>query len=187
MRGLLTRAVLAGFLLVLLGVGPALAHGDLLEGAPGPGGTVAPGLDVLALTFESVDPDGPHYLALMDQAGEPVAVGAAVGADGQTVCAASAPLQQGVHTLEYDVAGDDGHSVPGKYTFEVVAGGDPAGTGPCSRLDLAAPGEAQTLQEMRTGSVRPLLVYGLAALVAVTGGLAGWRLWRERRAATDPT
>lgn len=147
---------------------------------PGPGGSVAPGTAVLGLTFGEINRRGGHFVALLDDEERPLPVGAARAVSGSTVCAASAPLREGVHTLEYSVTDDDGHPITGRYTFEVLAGGDAAAPAACAGADLAEPGAAQTLEEMTADPVDRRLVVGVAAAVLLSGLLVLLRLRRDR-------
>lgn len=173
----------AGALLVATATwsAPAGAHGDLEQASPGPGDSVAPGTAVLGLTFSQVNRRGGHYLALLDAEERPLPVGAAVAVSASTVCAASAPLREGVHTLEYSVSDDDGHPITGRYTFEVVAGGDATTPGACAEADLPEPGQAQTLEEMTADGVGGWLLAGVAAAVVLSGLLVLRRLLADSR------
>ncbi|WP_323793116.1 copper resistance CopC family protein [Nocardioides sp.] len=188
-RLLLTRsgAVLAtlttvAFVLLVLVPGPALAHGDLVDGSPGPGDDVAVGTDVLRLEFTDLDPDGRPLVAVRDAAGDPVAVGTASFGDDATICARSAPLEPGVTTIDYAVLSEDGDRQEGSYTFEVSEGGALAQAGVCDAVDLAAPGEPKTLDEMGSGTVPTPVLYGLGLLAVVAMGLAVLRVRSDRRA-----
>ncbi len=181
MRRLLSRLGAVGLAVVLtllvgggLG-GAAYAHGDLEGGSPGPGDNVATGTDVVSLRFSEINADAPVLVALLDSEGEPLPVGEAVAEEREgeaVVCARLEPLSAGVHTVEYSINSADGDLVRGKYTFEASATGTAVPPDDCAGLDLPAPGEAQTLDEMGTGSfplwiIAVLVVALLAALALV--------------------
>lgn len=162
---------------------PASAHGDLVEGSPGPGDDVAAQTALLRLDVSALDPDAPVAVALSDEDGEPVAVGTAAVVDGNTLCARSSPLDPGVLTLEYAAVADDGHRVGGRYAFEVSTDGEPVAPGVCEGADLAEPGEARTLAELTgtDGGVPPWVVWGLVALALLAAAAVAARVRRDRR------
>ncbi len=176
-------AALVALALVLLVLvpAPALAHGDLVEGFPGPGDDVAVGTDVLRLQFTDLDPEGRPMVAVTDAAGDPVAVGEASLGAPDTICARSAPLPAGVTTIDYSVLSDDGDRQEGSYTFEVSAEGAATEPGVCHPADLAAPGEARTIDEMGSATVPVWVLYGLGVLAVLAMGLVVLRVRSDRR------
>lgn len=184
-RLLLTRsgAAFSALVLVLLVLvpAPAHAHGDLVEGSPGPGDDVAVGTSVLRLEFTDLDLDSRPLVAVRDAAGEPVAVGEASFGEIGTICARSAPLAAGVMTIDYSVLSTDGDRQEGSYTFEVSDGGTEVEPGTCDPTDLAAPGEAKTLEGMGSGTVPTGVLYGLGGLAVVAIGLVVLRVRSDRR------
>ncbi|MGA8847955.1 MAG: copper resistance protein CopC [Nocardioides sp.] len=170
--------------LVLLSTSPASAHGDLLEGSPGPGDEVAIGTTSVRLVFTALDPDSVPSVAIIDPDGEQVALGSPALADDQTICATSAPLADGIHTLAYSVSSADGDRQTSMYAFAVSSTGSAAQPGICA--DLAAePGQASTVGEgdARTGSgtVPASVLYGLGALGVLATGLVALRIRGDRR------
>ena len=183
-RLLLSLALLVGLLVpTALVAGPAAAHGDLVDGSPGPGDTVAPRTSVLRLDLSDLDPDAPQALALTDEDGAPLAVGEPTVVGAGTLCARSEPLRPGVVTLEYAGMATDGHRVGGRYAFEVAAPGARPAPGACADVDLARPGEARTLAEM-TGTdsgVPTWAIVGLGALAVLAAAGVVLRVRRDRR------
>lgn len=182
MRRLLLTFAPALLVLLVLVPAPALAHGDLVEGSPGPGDDVAVGTDVLRLQFTDLDPDSRPMIAVTDAVGDPVAVGEAALGASDIICASSAPLPAGVLTISYSVLSDDGDRQEGSYTFEVSAEGAAAEPGACDPADLAAPGEARTIDEMGSATVPVWVLYGLGALAVLAMGLLVLRVRSDRRA-----
>ncbi len=188
---LLLAVVLAGLLggAGLALAGPAAAHGDLESASPGPGDDVTPGSTVVTLQMPLVDQDATPLVAITDPAGDPVAVGTAVAVSGERVCAETAPLTAGVHTLDYTVPSTDGDRATGRYQFEVSAGGGQVSAPECDEARLSAPEEAETLGEMSGGGapawVGTALVPGLVALAVVAGVLVVVRVRRDRRAEPE--
>lgn len=187
----LLTTLFLGVVMGLLAPG-ALAHGDLVDGTPGPGDSLAPGGEVVALEFDELAEDGRTLIAILDAGGEPIAVGAAqTTADARVVCASTSPLESGVHTLEYSVTSNDGDLIRGKYSFEVNAEGDSADsadsdiTAACTDLSLDPAGEAQTLDEMGTGGFPTFLPYLLAALLVVALALVVRRIRADRTLESD--
>lgn len=167
--------------LVALGAAPANAHGDLVEGSPGPGDDVAVGTTSVRLAFSALDQDSVPLLAILGPAGDPLAVGSPSMADNQTVCATSVPLAAGVHTLAYSVVSEDGDRQTGTYTFSVSSTGAAADPGDCEELTPAEPGEAMTLEETGSGTVPVAVLYGLGGLAVLTAGLVILRIRSDRR------
>ncbi len=180
-------ALLGGAGLAL--AGPAAAHGDLESASPGPGDDVAPGSTVVTLQLPEVDQDAEPLVAITDPAGDPVAVGTAVAVSEDRVCAETDPLSVGVHTLDYTVLSTDGDRATGRFQFEVSTGGDQVSAPECDEASLAAPGAAETLEEMSGGQtpawVGTALVPGLVALAVVAGALVVVRVRRDRRAEPE--
>ena len=119
MRRLLTAAAAVAATLIIAPA--AYAHTGLERGSPGPGDTVRPGGELIALTFERIDPKAPHEIALLDADEQAQPVGAALAVDNTTVCARVDPLDVGIHAIAYSVTSADGHLVRGTYEFEVVS------------------------------------------------------------------
>lgn len=168
--------------LVLLLVAPASAHGDLVDGSPGPGDEVAVGTTVLRLEFSELDNDATPLVAVRGPSGDPVAVGKASYGERGTICARSAPLEAGVNTIDYSVRSDDGDRQSGSYTFEVSLSGAEVELAACDPSTLAEPGEAQSIEEMGSGTVPTGVLYGLGALAVLVVGLVVLRVRRDRRA-----
>ena len=171
--------------LMALSIAPASAHGDLVEGSPGPGDDVAIGTTSVRLAFTALDPDSVPLVAILDPAGDPVAVGSPSLADNQTICSISAPLAAGVHTLEYSVLSDDGDRQRATYTFSVSSAGAAAEPGACAGLTLGEPGKAMTLEETGSGTVPVAVLYGLGGLAVLTAGLVVLRIRADRRSSAE--
>ncbi len=161
--------------------GQASAHGELVEGAPGPGSTVAPGSEAVQLRFADIDRDRAAQIAVLDADDAPLRVGQVRPASADTVCVRTEGLESGVHTVEYAVPSVDGHVFRGRYAFEVAAGGDPVATPACEGVTLGELGEARTLEQMSDDEIPAWVPYAAApaVLVAVLGVI--WRVRRDRR------
>lgn len=178
------RTLLAGLavlLWMLLGVVAAHAHGDLLDGGPGPGDTVAVGTATVTLQFEALHEEQRSYIAVLNGDEEPVSVGEVAVVGGAFACARTVPLDAGVHTVEYSVMHADGHRLTSRYMFKVSDSGDQVEAGPCGAVDLAAPGEARRLTDMTTQGPPMWLVTGLGVIAVVGAFAAIFRLTSERR------
>lgn len=169
--------------------GPASAHGDLETASPGPGDDVAPGSTLVTLQLPELDQGSEPLVAITDAAGDPVAVGTAVAVSGDRVCAETAPLADGVHTMDYAVLSTDGDRATGRYQFEVSAGGEEVSAAECDGASLTAPGQAETLAEMSGGGtpawVATALVPTLILLALVAGVLVVVRVRRDRQAGPE--
>ncbi len=169
--------------LVILSRASASAHGDLVDGSPGPGDDIAVGTTSVRLDVTALDPDTMPLVAILDPAGNPVAVGTASLSDEQTLRATSAPLSAGVHTLDYSVLSDDGDRQNGEFTVAVSSSGLAVEPQDCADPRLAEPGEARTLEEMASGTVPVAVPYGLGGLAMLTAGLVILRVRADRRGA----
>ncbi|QOV34580.1 copper resistance protein CopC [Streptomyces ferrugineus] len=196
MRGLrLLRApaVLLGCLCALLFLGgtPASAHTALKDATPGPGAKVAPGVDVVALTFGRLKSGTTPTIGLTGPDGATVPVGRPLVVDDSATCAAVASLSAGVHTLSYTVTSADGDTQSSAFQFEVADGAENAATpSACRELSLPAPGaggESDTI--LGLGRTTALVVFSVVGVVAVGGGVLAVRTMRgakppERRRVT---
>src|SRR5689334_17482531 len=115
-RRLLTAAA-AGCLLALAVPGPARAEPALTGSTPAEGQKVAPGTNVIALTFDDLADGGTGRITVTGVF--TVLTGKAVVVGGQTLCAAMQPLTDGAYTVHYDAASSDGRPVSGRYSFRV--------------------------------------------------------------------
>lgn len=176
-----------GCLLGWLLAAPAAAHGDLAAGSPGPGDTVGPGGTVVQLEFEVLDLERQALVAVLGPDDEPIPVGQASIEQGVLVCARSAALEPGVHTIEYSVSATDGHLLTGRYSFEVSPSGDPAPSTDCDESELAAPEEAQTVLEMTNEGLPGWLIPSLVGVTVLAVGGVILRIRRDRRASKGPS
>ena len=184
MRRLLLSVLTLG--LLVLAAGPALAHGALVDGSPGPGDDVATGASSIELEFSSVATDSNPLVAVLDPDDDPVAVGIAVTSGDATVCARVDPLEPGVYTIDYSVASGDGHRQAGRYQFEVSDDGEPVVPGACEGMKLSAPGEARTLEQMCGGGLLPAwTLWSLGGLAVVMAGLVVVRVRADRARPSD--
>ncbi|MFI8893489.1 copper resistance protein CopC [Streptomyces paradoxus] len=188
MRGLrLLRApaALLGCLCVLLVLGgtPAYAHSALKDAIPGPGAKVAPGADVVALTFGRLKSGTTPKISLVGSDGAPVPVGRPRVADDSVVCAAVTPLRAGVATLSYSIVSADGDQQSSAFQFEVADGAESVATpSACKGLSLAAPGnggESDTI--LGLGRTTALVAFPVTGVVVVGGGVLVVRTMRGRR------
>lgn len=154
MRARLARVLAIGFAAVLvLSVGPAeaWAHGNLKEARPAVGSRVAAPPAQLWLQFTE-DPELAFTTVhLLDPSGKAVALAAlAIAPDSRraVVAAVRGAMAAGVYTVEWQMAGDDGHVMRGRYTFTVGAGGPAPTSGAPSAGEaggaVAAPGQPPT-------------------------------------------
>lgn len=191
MRRLLLRLTAAvGVAAVLLvPVTPALAHGGLRDGSPGPGDVVAAGSSLVRLEFLDLAPGESAHVSVLGPDVEPRRVSEAVVVDsgtGSTVCARTEPLELGVHTMQYSVVdAADGREIR-NYQFEVTADGAPTDAGACAGVELPEATVAATIEDRVAAgedpgrSVSAWIVLGAAGLVVVTAAGLLLRAWRPR-------
>ncbi|MEU8851910.1 copper resistance protein CopC [Streptomyces sp. NPDC048564] len=195
MRGLrLLRAASAGLLgclcvLLWLGGTPAYAHSALRTATPAPGAKVAPGVDVVSLTFGRLKSGTTPKISLTGPDGTAVPVGRPVVAGDSVVCAVVAPLRAGVSTLSYAVTSADGDSQSSAFQFEVSDGAEAVTTpSACQGLSLPEPDTGESPSEGGTVlglSRTTALSVGAVTVVVIAGG--GVLALRTRRAARSPT
>lgn len=182
-RLLLTLVAAVG--LVAWPAAPASAHGDLVEGSPGPGDEVAAGSTLLRMEFDGIAEDGRAFAAVLTEDGTPVRVGDAEVLDASVMCARTEPLDPGVYTVEYLLDAADGHDFTGRYRFEVLArGGSRVESGGCADARLGQATEARTLREFGDAGLPGWLPWGLGGLGVLAVGLLLVRVLRERRSVT---
>ena len=173
--GSVTRVAGASAVVALLvpwAATPALAHGGLQDGSPGPGDTVGAGSSVVRLEFLDLAPDQPAFVSVLGPDVEPRRVGEAVVVDGNTVCARTEPLAAGVHTLQYSVAdATDGREIR-NYQFEVTETGSPTEAGACSGAELPEATLAATIEDRVDPGPSGARWVGLGA-TAVAFGVVG--------------
>jgi copper transport protein len=121
-------ALLAGLVCawLLMACAPALAHANLVEASPPPGGEVSKPPERVEL----------HFSEPVDAEFDPVVVRAAGGArvdthdarvdpeDARVVLADLERVSEGSYTVQWRVTSIDGHVVEGRYDFAVVAAGE---------------------------------------------------------------
>lgn len=116
-----------GGMLVLGLAGTAYAHLALESSEPAKGDRLAVAPSELRLTFTETVELAVARITLRDPAGEMVALSPLVRPpDSVTVIVAPirGPLRSGTYTLEWQVAGTDGHPVRGTFSFEISPGAD---------------------------------------------------------------
>lgn len=188
MRGLrLLRApaALLGFLCVLLLLGgtPAYAHTALKDATPGPGAKAAPGIDVVALTFDRLKSGTTPKISLTGSDGNTVPVGEPVVADDSVVCAAVTPLRAGINTLSYTVISADGDTQSSAFQFEVADGTENAATpSACRGRSLPAPSSgAENGTILGLGRTTAPVVFSVVGVVLAGGGVLAARTMRRAR------
>lgn len=120
---LVVRAALA-FALISSSASPALAHGDLKSSIPAAKSSIGTLLKELRLVFTE-RPELPlTRIVLKAPDGTAIALGTLVasGADKATVTAPIAGVltAPGAYTVEWEMAGEDGHPIDGKFTFTIL-------------------------------------------------------------------
>ncbi|WP_328504352.1 copper resistance protein CopC [Streptomyces sp. NBC_00457] len=173
-------------MLLFLGGTPAYAHTALQNATPGPGAKVAPGADVVSLTFGRLKSGTTPKINLTGPDGTAVPVGQPVVADDSVTCAAVTPLRAGVNTLTYTVTSADGDTQSNAFQFEVADGAEAVAVpSACRGLSLPAPyvGAASAKSGTILGLSRTaaLAVLAGAALVIVGAVILGVRMLRGAR------
>ncbi len=202
------RASLWTLALVLLGVAPATAraHGSLKSSAPAADATLTVVPRELRLVFTEAPALAFGRLELLSASGTAVALSPLrIAADSRRALVADilGIVTAGSYTVVWQMAGDDGHPVRGRYTFTVAAGAQSAtptqtSPGTPSPTPSAQPETHHDPESMPQGAtfgaespayvaIRALLYLGLLmAIGAVAFQGAVLRLLQRRRGAGNP-
>jgi copper transport protein len=174
-RAPMLRAVLGLFAAIAIGFAwttPAVAHADLLDASPPPGGVLLePPPNVEILFTEPIDPEL-AFVDLLDAARRPLSglSPVVVTDEGRTLRVDLPELDAGAYTVSYQVVSTvDGHATTGSFAFAI----DPTG----AEAPPAAVPEARA-PAVDAGAIAMRWVGLLGALVAL-GSLLLW--WRSRR------
>ncbi|MGW0823699.1 copper resistance CopC family protein [Streptomyces sp. NPDC002845] len=162
---------------------PAAAHTTLISGSPGPGESVTPGLEVMALTFGPLLEPRADAVRITGPDGAAVASGAPVVADGggnDTLCLSVEALKDpGTYTVSYSVTSTDGDPLESAFQFAVDGSAEGAVTPPqCADRSLPAPGTASEASDVREAQAQEQEGQDLAQGADTGSGLSGtqWAL-----------
>jgi hypothetical protein len=158
---------------------PARAQSPLLNSFPEAGGTVASGMNAVALTFDQLGPDGAK---ISINGPFTVLTGRPVVVDNETLCAAVQPLVDGSYTLVYNATSADGAPINGTISFKVAPNGQFAGIPqPCDKVDLPTAFPVRGgYADLAARTISPIVIAGaVGVLLALL--LAGWYFFRPRR------
>jgi len=187
-------AVLAAAL-ILIGAGPVAAHDELLSTTPTDGTALSTAPQDLTLMFAAEPIKNTSKLVATADTGEQIALNEVTVA-GSTVSAQwpnSAPA--GTYKVAWRSVGSDGHPLTGTFTFsyatigrgpdipEQTTGAPSAGIGVGTPAPQASPVTA-TGPGGIGGNV--LFVPAVIVLIAIIGGLIGWRERAKRRKNDRP-
>jgi len=104
---------------LLLGMGQAQAHAQLVRAVPAANGSVAAPATVTLHFNEALEAKVSSF-KLTDVDGKAVAVMSASAPDTKSLAATpAAPLAPGLYTVSWTAVGDDGHPMKGAYSFTV--------------------------------------------------------------------
>ena len=122
-----SRLVLGALLAALMFGTPAVAHahGRLKSSAPGSGAHLSLIPRELRLEFSEVPDLTFSTIALLDDTGKPVALGTlqySVSSHRVVVASISSTLRPGTYVVQWQLAGDDGHPVRGRFDFVIAPG-----------------------------------------------------------------
>lgn len=125
----LGRRALTWTTLLLLGVAPSLlAHPKLRRSSPAAGDTVTV-LSEVALTFDEAVEPAISTLVLLAPDGRRIVLRPRAGAARSELLASVSPtLAPGTYTMEWKVAGGDGHPIRGRFAFTMAAAPSAADT-----------------------------------------------------------
>jgi methionine-rich copper-binding protein CopC len=118
----------------------AYARTALENASPGPGDTVAAGVDLVSLTFDGLKPGTTPKVVLRGPDQAAVLIGTPVVERNRVVCVRVTPLREGAHTLTYTVVGAGNDVRTGTISFTTAIGAKPAAASTaCDAASLPAP------------------------------------------------
>ncbi|HET8716774.1 MAG TPA: copper resistance CopC family protein [Nocardioidaceae bacterium] len=151
-------AVMVGGLLLLIGVGGAAAHSELIGSSPGDGQRPRGAVTEVALTFEEPVDSALTHVVVVGEGGR--AKLGAVSVDRTVVRVPVTPLDvAGDYRISYRVVSADGHPVQGSIDFTVSAASARAAR---AMSDSAGPETAPSGQEPGSGTA-PEVTAGAAS------------------------
>ena len=151
--------LLAG--LLVLPSPPASAHGALVDGSPGPGRRRALRHAMLRLEFTDLDPDKTPLVAVLDAAGDPVAVGDAAFAEPRPSAPGPPPWRRASTRSTTPWSPTTGTARPGATPSRSPPAATPCRPTSCNGVDPAPAEEARTLADLG-GSGLPTWVIWLS-------------------------
>ena len=114
-----TFALLAVSGSIVFGAGQALGHAQLMHAEPGANATVSAPKSIVLHFNEALEAKLSSF-KLTNTDGEPVAVAPAATLDAKGLSVnLTSPLPPGLYTINWAVAGHDGHPMKGNYSFTV--------------------------------------------------------------------
>ena len=120
---------------------PAFAHGRLKSASPGPGAHLAQVPNSLRLDFSESPDLSFTTVRLFDASGREIPLDGltyALDSHRSVIAVVRGTITRGTYTVMWQMAGDDGHPVRGRYEFVVAPGAAPAGTVPGAGATAAA-------------------------------------------------
>lgn len=155
----------------------AFAHGGLESTFPAAGATVTEPITEVSLTFSEPPVLEGSSISLENAAGEALVVGATQLTDA-TLSATVSDLPQGVITVNYRMAGDDGHVVTDSFTFtNNVAMATAVAATPEPKPSITLPAGMEDDDEEHEGSLKLILI----GLIVALGFIAGWTTSKRKR------
>ncbi|MDY0910023.1 copper resistance CopC family protein [Microbacterium sp. CFBP9034] len=190
----LCAALLLAALALLLTASPASAHDELLGSDPANGAELDAVPAALTLTFSGAiaADEGASEVQVTDAAGTSLVAGAPVAQD-NVLTQPLAGEASGAVTVLWKVVSSDGHPISGQFTFTVTPAPAPTETSTPAptATETAEPTPsveptptAEPLPEdplMEAADMRPWLIGGILALLALAGGIIYLVVSRKRR------
>ena len=138
---------MAGAALALLLPGTAHAHGRLKSSLPAAGARLAQAPRVLRLDFSEAPDLTFSSVRLTSASGREIALGAVAYAPDSRrsmIATIAAALDTGSYTVSWQMGGDDGHPVRGRFSFTIAPGATGVGIVPSGALPAVAPSAADS-------------------------------------------
>ena len=173
--------VLLAFALVIVSVGPAAAHDELVESSPSAGAVLASAPAEVRLTFSAEIMDAGAIVAVTDDRDESWTIGEPQVVENLVTVGIPDVLPDGGYVVLWRVVSSDGHPISGTFSFAVGSGEDAAAPGSSVGEEPDERGGDSDAQ----GAVDEPLPVVLVAIVSgstialVLGGSVFW--YRRRR------
>lgn len=170
-------ALLAAFLLAMLvPIGAASAHDNLISTDPASGSTVQDMPQKIGLTYDNIPIAMGTEIRILDANGTNWARGEAQVTNRVVEQDVQPGTPAGDYTVQWRVVSSDGHPIQGTFTFTTSTGAAPGAAAPSS--EGSAPAEAQNEEQevAQQGIPAWVIPTGLAVLILIgAGGAIAWR------------
>lgn len=185
---------LSAFFLFLLPANPSMAHTEVDSTSPAANETVAPGEQLVSVTFNDKVSDlaNSTEFVIVDPSGSPVHADC-TGVDGKGIYTNAFLPTEGEYEVTWRTVAEDGHPVSGKFSFSVSGNAETEYTTPACATDTSTAEPTPTAiamplaagaeeKEVASEGLSPFVTSGVA-LVAVA--FVAWLLFRKKAGSKE--